>query len=242
MTKELVVGILGGMGPEATLTCFGNLIQNSRAKKDQDHLKIVIVNDPKIPDRTNAITGNGVSPLPALKQGISALKKAGADFAIIPCVTAHFFLNDLLKQSELPILSILDAAAEDISKHHPEIKKIGLIGTSGTIESRIFQDRLEKEGVETIVCSKEEQHQVMAAIYDIKSRQPGRSRSQITLSLQHACDSLVAKGAQGIIAGCTEIPLALCQEDLSLPYFDTLLILARKAIGRAGLLPNESQK
>ena len=237
MTKELVIGVLGGMGPEATANCFAKLIKNTPAGCDQEHLKIVIVSNPKIPDRTQAVLENGPSPVPALRQGVEALKNAGADFVIIPCVTVHYFLDELLEQCGLPVLSILDAVSENIRRHHPTIKTVGLLGTSGTVQSKIFQKRLAVEGIDTLVCSDSRQQQIMAAIYDIKNKTTSRSPADITDSLSEAASHLVRRGAQGIIAGCTEIPLALAQKDVSVPYFDSLQILARAAIRRAGRKP-----
>ena len=237
MKKELVIGILGGMGPEATCDCFGKLIKNTPAGCDQEHLGIVIVNNPKVPDRTQAILENGPSPVPALRQGVEALKCAGADFVIIPCVTVHYFLEELLAQCDFPVLSILDAVAENIRRTQPKVKTVGLLGTSGTVQSRIFQIRLAAEGIDTLVCNDSRQQQVMEAIYDIKNENAPRSPAEITGSLSEAAAHLIRQGAQGIVAGCTEIPLALTQEDVSVPYFDSLLILARSAIRRAGREP-----
>lgn len=237
MKKESVIGILGGMGPEATHDCFGKLINNTPAGCDQEHLGIVIINNPKVPDRTAAILDNGPSPLSALQKGVQSLKRAGADFVIIPCVTAHYFLKELQEKSDLPILSILDAVAIHIRKTYPDIKTIGLLGTSGTVSSKIFQKRLAVEGVDTLVCNDSQQQQVMEAIYDIKDKKSSSSREETTGRLADAATHLIQRGAQGIIAGCTEIPLALAQEDVPVPYFDSLMILARSAISHAGQTP-----
>jgi len=235
--SEKVIGILGGMGPEATLDCFAKIIKNTPAKKDQDHLRVVIDSNPKVPDRTAAILGNGDSVVPEVVQGGLALEKAGADFIIIPCVSVHFFLDELRSQIGLPILSIFDSVAEAIEQDHPEIKTVGLMGTSGTIQGGLFQKRLATGGIKTLVCDDYHQAQVMAAIYDIKKGQPDRSQSAITADLIAAAESLITQGAEGIIAGCTEIPLALKQEHLSVTYFDSLLLLARAAIRLSGLEP-----
>jgi len=237
MKKESVIGVLGGMGPEATYYCFGELIKNTPATCDQEHLEIVVVNNPKVPDRTTAILGDGESPIPDLLKGIQALKRAGADFVIIPCVTAHYFLEELLDKCELPVLSILDAMAWYICRTYPDIKLVGLLGTSGTVQSKIFQKRLAVEGIDTLVCSDSQQQQVMEAIYDIKDENSSRSKAEITDSLAAAAAHLIQRGAQGIIAGCTEIPLALTQEEVSVPYFDSLIIFARSAIRHAGRIP-----
>ena len=238
--SEKVIGILGGMGPEATVDCFDKIIQNTPAAKDQDHIRVVIDSNPGVPDRTAAIIGDGESPVAVMAAGCHALKRAGADFIIIPCVSAHFFLADLCRQSPLPILSIFDTVAETIAGDHAGIKTVGLLGTTGTVRGGLFQKRLEQDAIQTLVCDDKMQSQVMAAIYDIKNVQAARTRSEITTDLIAAAESLIARrpeGAQGIIAGCTEIPLALKQEHLPIPYFDAVTILARAAIMRAGRKP-----
>jgi len=234
---EKVIGILGGMGPEATLDCFEKIIKNTPAGKDQDHLRVIIDSNPKIPDRTAAILGNGSSPLPLLLEGCRNLQQAGADFIIMPCISAHFFQENLRQQITLPFVSIFDVVAESISRNHSEIKMVGLLGTTGTISGGLFQKRLREEGIETVICNSKVQDLVMAAIYDIKKAQANRSREAITSDLADAAQVLVDSGAQGIIAGCTEIPLVLSPADVTVPYFDSLLILARAAIRTAGVIP-----
>ena len=126
MSKK-TIGILGGMGPEATLDCFGKIIKNTPAQKDQDHLRVVIDSNPSVPDRTAAIIGNGRSPVPVMAEGCQALEKAGADFIIIPCVSAHFFIDEIQRQANLPILSIFDAVAESITRDYHKVKTVGLL-------------------------------------------------------------------------------------------------------------------
>ncbi len=242
---EKTIGILGGMGPEATLDCFDKIIKNTPAAKDQEHLRVIIDSNPKVPDRTAAIIGDGESPVPVMVAGCRALERAGADFIIIPCVSAHVFLADIQQLIELPILSIFDAVAETIARDYPEIKSVGLLGTTGTVSGGLFQKRLAQEEIKTLVPDDGMQSKIMAAIYDIKKAHASRTRSEITSDLIAAAESLISRkpeGARGIIAGCTEIPLALRQEHLSIPYFDAVTILARAAILRAGIQPWDELK
>ena len=235
--KEKTIGILGGMGPEATVDCYARIIKNTPAKTDQQHLRVIIDSNPKVPDRTAAITGKGPSPVPILVDGCRSLQAAGADFIVIPCVSAHFYLAEIRQQIKLPILSIYDAVANAISSDHRDIKTVGLMATTGTIGGGLFQKRLATANVRTIVPDDIQQTRVMAAIYDIKNSATPRSRKQITSDLVAVAQRLASNGAQGIVAGCTEIPLALEQQHLSVPYFDALTILARAAIVEAGLRP-----
>ena len=238
MTKA--IGILGGMGPEATLDCFGKIIKNTPAQKDAEHLRVVMDSNPRIPDRIAAILGDGESPVPALIEGCRGLEKAGADFIIIPCVTVHYFLPQIQAGSPLPILSIIDAVAEVIQADFPETNTVGLLGTVATVESGLFQKRLARETIDTLVPDSAQQSKIVAAIKDIKDTRPSRTQSEITNDLIEAARSLIDKkpdGADAIIAGCTEIPLALGQEHLPVPYFDSLTLLARAAIRFAGRIP-----
>ncbi len=234
---EKVIGILGGMGPEATLDCFAKIIRHTPAETDQEHLRVVIECNPKVPDRTAAILGEAESPVPMLLQGAAVLAGAGADFIIMPCVSAHVFLDELRRQMALPLVSILDAVADALRQSHPQIRTVGLMGTTGTLEGGLFEQRLARDGIRCLLCDQETQARVMAAIYAIKQTRPKGSRRAIRRDLQAAAASLIARGAQAIVAGCTEIPLVLRAEDLAVPYFDAVLALARAAIRRAGKEP-----
>jgi len=237
-----VIGILGGMGPAATLDCFGKIIKNTAATSDADHLRVVMDSNPAIPDRIAAILGDGESPVPALLAGCRGLEKAGADFIIIPCVTVHFFLPQVQAESPLPILSIFDAVAEAIQADLAGAKTVGLMGTSATVESGLFQKRLAEDNIHTLVPDRAQQSKIVAAIRDIKDSRPPRTRAAITRDLVATAGSLIHRtphGAEAIVAGCTEIPLALGQKDLPVPYFDSLTILARAAIRFAGKVPIE---
>jgi aspartate racemase len=235
-----VIGILGGMGPEATLDCFGKIIKSTPAKTDHEHLRVVIDSNPGIPDRIAAILGRGESPVPALVAGCRALERAGADFIIIPCVTVHFFFPEIQAQAQLPILSILDAIAEAVRRKLPEIKTVGLMGTKATIKAGFVQKRLAQDNITTVFPDGAAQAKILDAIKDIKDVFSSRTRSEISTDLIEAARSLIdakPEGAEAIIAGCTEIPLALSQEHLPVPYFDSLDILARAAIRYAGQTP-----
>lgn len=234
---EKTIGILGGMGPEATLDLFGKIIANTPAVRDQDHLRIVIDSNPKVPDRTAAILEGGESPVPAMRAGIAALRRAGADFVVIPCVSAHFFLDALQAESGLPILSMFDVTAEHIRQHHAHIRSVGMLATTGTLKGGRFRGQLEQSGVATLSPESADQERVMAAIYAIKGAAGAQDREAIRTEIRAVAGRLIRRGAQGIVAGCTEIPLVLRPGDLAVPVFDTLLLLARAAIAAAGQSP-----
>jgi aspartate racemase len=235
---EKTIGILGGMGPEATVDLFGKIIANTPADKDQDHLRVVIDSNPKVPDRTAAILRGGTSPVPAMKAGIEALERAGADFVVIPCVSAHFFLLELQRASGLPILSMFDVTAEHIREQYPNTHKVGMLATTGTLQGGRFRERLQQAGIETITPPGPDQERVMMAIYEIKgAAAAGKDRNAIRAEIREVAGRLIQRGAQGVVAGCTEIPLVLNPGDLGVPVFDTILLLARAAITFAGRRP-----
>jgi aspartate racemase len=229
--KEGIIGILGGMGPEATLYLFQKIIKNTKAMRDQDHLRILIDNNPKIPDRTPAIVGRGENPVPMLIEVAKNLERAGADFIVIPCVSAHYFINQLREGITIPIISILDEVAGALEKYLPDIKQVGLIATTGTLKAGLFQDRLREMGVEILVpFPKEQENLVMSAIYGKSGIKAGRLSLENKQKILMAAEALIKKGAQGIIGGCTEVPLVVNQTDIEVPFFDSLNILALSAI------------
>jgi aspartate racemase len=232
--SEKMIGILGGMGPEATIDLFTKIVKATKVKKDQDHLRILIDNNPKIPDRTLAIQGKGPSPLPQLIRSARVLEKAGADFIVIPCVTSHHFFQPLQERIKIPILHLIKETVKYTQARFKRIRKIGLIATTGTVQTGLFQKSFSDTGKELILPSPEVQKKmVMEAIYGkggIKAIGPSERSKRLILK---ACQGLIHQGAQAILAGCTEIPLVLREGDLSVPVIDPISILARAAVEKA---------
>jgi len=229
--KEKIIGILGGMGPDATLNLFQKIIKNTKAMRDQDHLRVLIDNNPKIPDRTPAILGSGENPLPMMIETSKNLERAGADFIVIPCVSAHYFIRELREGVTIPVISIIDEVAGEIESRLPDIKQMGLIATTGTIRAGLFQNRLMEIGVEVLVPTTEDQEDlVMSAIYGESGIKAGFISGENKGKILKASNALIKKGAQGIIGGCTEVPLVFQESDIEAPFLDSLNILALSAI------------
>ncbi len=231
---EKIIGILGGMGPEATIDLFAKIVKGTKVKKDQNHLRVLIDNNPKIPDRTLAILGKGPSPLPQLIQSAKLLEKAGADFIIIPCVTAHFYYEPLQRKVKIPILHIVRETVHHIEKRLKGMRKIGLIATTGTIQTGLFQEALSSIGINTLLLDPfVQKNWVMEAIYGEKGIKAVGPSELSRYLIVEASQKLIRKGAQAILAGCTEIPLVLKEGDLPVPVIDPIAILAQSAIAKA---------
>ena len=135
--KEKIVGILGGMGPEATIDLFARIVEETHAKCDEDHLRIIIDNNPKMPSRQNAILNNGESPVPAMVETAKNLKNAGADFIIIGANTAHYFYDEVSSQVDIPFLHIINEAVKELLRICPNIKKIGVMATNAAVKTQL---------------------------------------------------------------------------------------------------------
>ncbi|MBU1035633.1 amino acid racemase [bacterium] len=227
---EKIIGILGGMGPEATIDLFYKIIKFTPAEKDQDHLRIIIDNNPKIPDRTAAILGKGEDPLPALRESARNLEKAGADFIVIPCNTAHYFLSSIQKNVKIPVLNMIEEAASETQQRIPQIKKVGLLASIGTYKTEIYPQQFKKFNIEVIYPDKKDKEEAMKAIYAVKA---GDLSNEVKGNILKIVQKLIDKGAEAIIAGCTEIPLILKEGDVSVPIIDPTQILARIAVQKA---------
>jgi aspartate racemase len=229
--KEGIIGVLGGMGPEATVDFFQKIIKHTAAVRDQDHLRVLIDSNPKIPDRTPAILGSGENPLPLMVESARNLERAGADFIVIPCVSAHYFIQEVKGGIAIPVISIIEEVAGEVERRLPGIRHIGLIATTGTIRAGLFQDRLREIGVEVLVPLPEDQESsVMSAIYGKSGIKAGFTSLENKGEILKASSALIERGALGIIGGCTEVPLVVEQSDLEVPFLDSLTILARAAI------------
>ena len=233
MAKEKVVGILGGMGPKSTADYFLKIIEATPAKKDQDHLRIIIDSNPKIPDRTLAILGKGRSFLPELLKTVRNLERAGAELITMPCNTAYHYYHELQKSTSVPIINMISETIEYTRRNFPKAKKIGLLATTGTIKAGIYHEAVKGTGLEIIVPDEVAQKRVMNAIYGARGIKAEYTRGKPREILFSSAQALITQGAEVIVIGCTEISLVLNQGDLPVPLIDPLQILARVVVEKA---------
>ena len=228
--NQKIIGILGGMGPDATLDLFRKIILLSAVEKDQDHFRIIIDNNPKIPDRTAAIFGKGENPLPVLQKTAKNLEKAGTDFIIMPCNTAHYFISEIQQSIKIPILNMIKETAHLVKSIFPSIKNVGLLATKGTYKTELYNSFFKEKNIKVLMPSPPEQEIIMKVIYKVKS---GILSEEMKKQMIAISEEQIKKGAQAIIAGCTEIPLILKNEDLKVPVIDPTNILAKRAVEEA---------
>lgn len=220
------LGIVGGMGPESTADLFLRIIRATPAERDQDHLRILIDNNPKVPDRTEAIASGNTQPVvDALIEMAQGLERAGAQVLAVPCNTAHYFLPEVRKAVRVPILDMIAEVCEHLSHEH--VAKVGLLATTATIRTGLYSDRLRTQGVETLCPEGERQEEAMRTIKEVKRAGVTPSARNTTYQL---VDELRERGADAIVAGCTEFSLVLSQLHLDLPVFDPLDSLARAVV------------
>lgn len=233
---DKTIGIIGGMGPEATAIIFQKLIKATGASKDQDHFRIVIDSNPKIPDRTAAILGKGPSPVKAIVSAGKNLEKIGADIALIPCNTSHYFFDQIQAGLKIPLVNMIKELGIFLNNSYPQLKRVGLLATTGTVKTRLYEKYI--DGIQLIYPNDNSQEDlVMTAIYGdhgIKSGNTGQRPRQLLIQ---AANELIAAGANLVIAGCTEISLALRQEDIEKPLIDPMDIVAKAVINRLNERP-----
>ena len=200
------LGVLGGMGPLAGAAFAMRVVQLTPARRDQEHIPVVLHNDPSVPDRSSAYMAGGPSPLPAMLRGIDTLIAAGADCIATPCNTAHLWFDDMQAASSKPMLHIVDAVIEDLQRRGVRGGPIGILGTPATIALGLYQKGLRKAGFEVVEPSEEEVAQFcVPAIAAVKANRPEDGFAPCADGIRR----LAARGAQAVVLGCTELPLAI---------------------------------
>lgn len=226
--EKKTLGIIGGVGPLATMYIGEMIVRRTVAASDQEHVNMIITNNTNIPDRTAFILGESEeNPVPFILSDAKKLVVAEAEVLAIPCNTAHSFYEEIQKGTELPVINMIEETARRAKKKGA--RRVGILGTTGTISTGIYQRACEQLGIDAIVPGEAIQAVVMSLIYDdIKAGRPADRRKwqQIRQAMDdEACDE--------IILGCTE--LSIVREELKLTdCIDSLLVLAEVAIEKCG--------
>ena len=222
-----LIGILGGMGPLATVDFMERIIaltSSAGASRDQQHLELLVAHLPHIPDRSEAMFGNGESPLPALLRGIDMLNRNEVELIVIPCNSAHYWYDAMRTHSRAPIIHIAEASVAAVPE---DISRVAVLATGGTFRSGLYQRMLVARGLESVDPDAATQPHIAASIREVKAGRLDVSAAHLAAAL----DWLLAHGAQAIVWGCTELPLAAREMDVpAIPVIDSTLELARATV------------
>ena len=234
--QQALLGILGGMGPLATVDFLGKLTRLTPATCDQDHLPWVTVSQPGIPDRSAAIKAGNDGPGPYLTKGAAWLAAQGAQLIAIPCNTSHYWYAQMQAASSVPILHIADATIEELQLSTAPIGAIAILATRGTVQAGIYSTRLVDRGFELAPISEDEQTVVDQIIKWVKGGQVGPARD----SMRDLLKALAQRGVTTAILGCTELPIAHIvragDPHSGVLAIDTSLALATVSLRRLGYL------
>lgn len=223
-----VLGIVGGMGPGATALLFQKIITYTDARCDAEHIHILIDNYPQIPDRTQAILAGSTAPAEYICQSGERLCRVGAELLAIPCNTSHYYYSLIRERMPVPVIHMIEETAAVCAASG--YRTVGVLATTGTCSTGVFDTALQAVDIATVYPSADGQRAVMSVIYD----QVKAGRPIDTAPLKPFLDEMARRGAEAFILGCTELPLALRGGDYGYTYIDTLDVLAKSAIVRAG--------
>jgi aspartate racemase len=220
------VGIMGGMGPLATADLMRKIITHTPAEKDQEHLHIIVDNYPQTPDRTAAILGKGPDPTPYMIRSAQLLQRAGADFLVIACNSAHYFITAVQEAIDIPIMNMQNETARYAEESN--IHKVGLLAATGTVQEKLYHKPFQTHGISVLQPEPKMQEIVMKGIFSIK----GGDLDTGADCFAEAAQVLAQEGAEAIIAGCTEVPLVLHSTE-TLQVLDPTDILAQAVVKAA---------
>lgn len=224
-------GVLGGLGPLATVEFLRTVVDVTEVEAEQDHVDLIVTQRSSTPDRTAAILGRGPSPAPQMAADAARLQAAGAQFIVVPCNTASYFIGTVAAGVQVPVLSIVDQTVRAVGQRHPGARRLGLMATDGTIASRIYHEAAARAGLEVVVPDEDLQRRVMAMIYDGVKRGAPVAREEF----DDCVERLDRAGADVVVAACTEISV-LCSRFQARrgKVVDSLEVLARRTVELAG--------
>lgn len=220
------VGVLGGLGPKATVYFADMVVDLTKASCDQDHVDMIICNRATTPDRTGYIIDNSnENPANILAQDAAKLQEFGADFLVMTCNTAHYFYEDICNNISIPFINIVEETV--LYAKNNNYKKLGILATTGNINTNLYQNMCNKHGVDFMILDSDMQNDVMSIIYDDIKSGKCADMNKFNSIIQH----LKSNNCDGVVLGCTELSILKNDNNLTDPFFiDSLEVLARKTI------------
>ena len=223
------VGVIGGMGPAATVEFQQRLLAATPATRDQDHLRVLVDNNPTLPNRNDAIAGAGPSPAPMLAAMARGLEAAGADFLVMPCNTAHAFEGEIRRAVTIPFLSLIGETA-DTAAAQALGGSVGVLAADGCRKAGLYERALAERALDAVTLDEAEQARLMAVIYAVKA---GDTGDQVRAEARDLARALEARGARVLISGCTELALVLAEGDIDVPLIDSTDVLVARTLAFA---------
>lgn len=233
-----LVGVLGGMGPAATVDFYGKLVHATPASDDHEHLRVVIWADPSVPSRQRALLSDGEDPTPWLVEGVEHLISCGAQILVSPCNTVHAYLPSVVHGRDIEFISIIDAAV-DSARRIDRSGPVGLLATDGALSAGLYQTALGVAGIQPVLPSPASQRSLMRVVAAVKA---GVSAEQEQQLLRTVVAELQDSGVSAVIAGCTEISVLLADLGVDVPVIDPSNELALATVQRARALPRRLQR
>jgi aspartate racemase len=227
--KTYKVGVVGGVGPSATVDFMDKIIQHTKAGRDQDHIRMVVEHNPQIPDRTANLVSDGPDPTIPLYAACKRLEAYGADLIAIPCNTAHAFVDRFQQYLSVPIVNMLVETVETIKQQCADASVVGLLATKGTLQCRVYHELLEQTDYDLLVPDGQHQEILMDVIYGEKGIKAGFLEGACLRDFHRVIRHVADRGADVLILGCTELPLLELPQN-SVTILDPTDILARKCV------------
>lgn len=229
LMTEKICGVLGGMGPEATVDFLGRIIRLTDAHEDGDHIHCIVEQNPKVPSRIKCILHGECDPGATLAAMARNLETAGADFLCMPCNTAHNWLNDAKSQVSIPFLDMPALAVAKVARTVPQTRKCGILGTTATKIRGVYEPHCQRHGMEAIYPDDADQAELLAIINEVKGGDhSGKER------FARIAQNLADKGAGAVILACTELSVLGLPPTVSAVAVDAADALAEAVVVEAG--------
>ncbi len=228
---EKVVGVIGGMGPEATVDFMRRLVAATPARDDADHLHVLVDNNPKVPSRIAAlIEKTGEDPTPVLCTMAKGLESQGADFLVVPCNTAHYYLPAIAQSVDIPVLDMIALSIAKLGAAEPRLKRIGLLASPAVRLVGLYEARLQQAGLEAIFPNADDEAHLLAVIRAVKA---GKLTTDHRKDYFRVAANLAEAGADTFLIACTELSVIGPPAGISQPATDTLDVLVEATIATA---------
>ena len=221
------VGVMGGMGPAATVDFLDRVRRRTPARGDADHLRLLVDSDPTLPDRHAAMSNGGPSPGPRLAAMAQGLERAGAQGLVLVCNSAHAWADEIRASVTIPFIDMVAETAAALARRHPSVRRPGLLAAAACLDARLYERAFAPLGLEPVAPDGELRARFMALLARIKG---GDTGEEARAQMGGLAPALLDQGADALVAGCTEVPLVLGEVDVAAPFVDSAAVLADRTV------------